>query len=73
MLGNLKGLMTTFIEFFKPVVTAQYPQGAPAVGPQVDGISGAHLGPEGERTLLYWLHGVHPLLPHRVHERNDDG
>ena len=26
MLGNLKGLMTTFIEFFKPVVTAQYPK-----------------------------------------------
>ena len=26
MLGNLKGLMTTFAEFFKPVVTAQYPK-----------------------------------------------
>ena len=26
MLGSLKGLMTTFIEFFQPVVTAQYPE-----------------------------------------------
>jgi NADH-quinone oxidoreductase subunit I len=26
MLGSLKGLMTTFIEFFQPVVTVQYPE-----------------------------------------------
>ena len=26
MLGSLKGLVTTFVEFFKPVVTAQYPE-----------------------------------------------
>ncbi|MFH1141204.1 MAG: NADH-quinone oxidoreductase subunit I [Chloroflexota bacterium] len=26
MLGNLKGLMTTLVEFFHPVVTAQYPR-----------------------------------------------
>lgn len=26
MLGNLKGLMTTLVEFFRPVVTAQYPK-----------------------------------------------
>ena len=25
MLGNLKGLATTFVSFFRPVVTAQYP------------------------------------------------
>ena len=26
MLGSMKGLVTTFLEFFRPVVTAQYPE-----------------------------------------------
>ena len=34
MLGSLKGLATTFVEFFKPVVTAQYPKEHLPVAPR---------------------------------------
>ena len=37
MLGNLKGLMTTFVEFFRPVVTAQYPKEHLPVAPRFMG------------------------------------
>ena len=34
MLGSLKGLAATFVEFFKPVVTAQYPKEHLPVAPR---------------------------------------
>ena len=37
MLGNLKGLMTTLAEFFRPVVTAQYPKEHLPVAPRFMG------------------------------------
>ena len=37
MLGSLKGLMTTFVEFFRPVVTAQYPNTHLPVAPRFMG------------------------------------
>ena len=37
MLGNLKGLLTTFAEFFRPVVTAQYPKQHLPVAPRFMG------------------------------------
>lgn len=37
MLGNLKGLATTFISFFRPVVTAQYPKEHLPVAPRYMG------------------------------------
>ena len=37
MLGSLKGLATTFVEFFKPVVTAQYPKEHLPVAPRFMG------------------------------------
>jgi NADH-quinone oxidoreductase subunit I len=37
MLGNLKGLLTTLAEFFRPVVTAQYPKEHLPVSPRFMG------------------------------------
>ena len=37
MLGNLKGLAVTLVEFFKPVVTAQYPREHLPVAPRFMG------------------------------------
>ena len=37
MLGSLKGLTATFVEFFKPVVTAQYPKEHLPVNPRYMG------------------------------------
>ena len=37
MLGNLKGLATTFVSFFRPVVTAQYPKEHLPVNPRYMG------------------------------------
>ena len=37
MLGNLKGLATTFVSFFRPVVTAQYPKEHLPVNPRFMG------------------------------------
>ena len=37
MLGNLKGLITTLAEFFRPVVTAQYPKEHLPVAPRFMG------------------------------------